>query len=154
MQKSIVLALLCLAALKPALAMETTEFARAIKSSHPHVQWQQNSVLKADLTCRAQQDVAMLGVNGSRLMVAILAKAVTKKPIVLEIDADLLAEQTTMSIESQDFEMGTGEPGDVGPLPGFKRSKICKGLQLDDDRIDSVHIYWNRIDGKFQTWQR
>ena len=146
--KSIVLTFLCLALPKPALAMETAEFARAIKSSHPNVRWQENRVLKGDLTCRAHQDLAILGTQGSRLMVAVLASGVTKKPMVLEIDAALLAAKTTLSIEDQDFEMGTGEPGDVGPLPGFKRSKTCKGLKLDDARIDSVHIYWNRIESR------
>jgi len=74
--------------------------------------------------------------------------------MVLDIGSDLLAKQTTMSFEHQDFEMGTGEPGDVGPLPGFKRSRTCMGLVLDDNRIDSVHIYWNRTEARFQTWQR
>lgn len=153
MQKLALLAYLCLA-LTPVLGAEVTDFAKSLKSSHPGVRWEEKRLLKGDLTCRGRQDMALLGTQDSRVWVAILAGSVHKRPIVLQIDSALLAAQTTLSIESQDFEMGTGEPGDVGPLPGFKRSKTCKGLKLDDDRIDSVHIYWNRIEGRFQTWQR
>jgi hypothetical protein len=153
MQKPIFLACLCLA-LTPALGADATAFLTSLKSSHPGVRWEQKRVLKGDLTCQRRQDLAVLGTKGSLILVAILSDGVTKKPIVLDIDSALLAKQTTMSLEDQDFEMGTGEPGDVGPLPGFKRSKTCMGLVLDDDRIDSVHIYWNRKEGRFQTWQR
>jgi hypothetical protein len=154
MQPTHVLAFLCLTALNPAFGMDAGKIAMAAKSLAPNVLWQEKSVLKGDLTCQARQDFAILGTQGSLVKVAVFAQGATARPMILDIDSDLLATQTTMSIESQDFETGTGQPGDVGPLPGFKRSKTCKGLKLDDDRIDSVHIYWNRIEGRFQTWQR
>ena len=37
-------------------------------------------------------------------------------------------------------------------LPGFQRSKTCKGLDLSDDQIDSRHIYWNRELHRFDSW--
>jgi hypothetical protein len=154
MKTTLFVALLFLTVVSPAIAMDATEFTKAIRSSHPSIRWKERLVLNADLTCRARQDLAILGVQGRNLHVAILPSGPKKQPIVLPIESGLLASQTTMSVESQDFEMGTGEPGDIGPLPGFRRSKTCKGLKLDDDRIDSVHIYWNRIEGRFQIWQR
>jgi len=51
----------------------------------------------------------------------------------------------TMTLESLD----SAPDGDTGPLPGFRRSRTCKGLNLTDDMIDSVHIYWNHDAKRF-----
>jgi hypothetical protein len=151
---SITLVLLLLAGTSPAIGEESADLVRAVKNSHPMVLWQAHRVLKANLTCLGHQDLAVLGTEETRTIIAILAKGRSKRPIVLEIDSDLSAASVTFTVESQDFEIGDGKHGDVAPLPGFKRSKTCKGLRLDDDRIDSVHIYWNRAESRFQTWQR
>ena len=37
-------------------------------------------------------------------------------------------------------------------LPGFERSKTCKGLNLADDNTDSLHIYWNHKARRFDYW--
>lgn len=153
-RQSILLALLFLTATSPAIGTESADLVRAVKKSHPEVICQAHRVLKANLTCLGHEDLAVLGTQETQTLIAILAKGRGKRPIVLEIDSDLSAASATFTIESQDFAAGNGEPGDIGPLPGFKRSKTCKGLRLDDDRIDSVHVYWNRSEGRFQTWQR
>jgi hypothetical protein len=154
MNKLLSLSFLFSIATAAAYGGEAERIAKAAKALGPRVQWQERSVVKADLTCDARQDFAILGKQDSLLVLAVFANKRTTKPIVIEIDSDLDATRARLSVESQDFETGTGDPGDVGPLPGFKRSKACYGLRLDDERIDSVHIYWNRVEGKFQTWQR
>jgi hypothetical protein len=154
MHKTLSLPILFSVAFGSAYGADAKEFLKAARTLEPRVQWQERSVLKADFTCDTRQDLAILGTQGSNLVVAVFINMRSAKPAVLEIESGLVAEEITMTAENQDFEMGTGDPGDVGPLPGFKRSKTCYGLRLDDERIDSVHIYWNRVARKFQTWQR
>jgi hypothetical protein len=154
MYKLLSLPLLCSIATVPTYGAELERIARAAKALEPRVHWQERSVVRADLTCDSRQDFAILGTQGSLLVVAVFANRRTTKPIVIELESGLDANQAKLSVESQDFDPEAEDSGDVGPLPGFKRSKACYGLRLDDERIDSVHIYWNRLDGRFQSWQR
>ena len=137
-KKFLALQLFLSMAIGPVYSAETEKIAKAAKTFEPRVQWQERSVVKADFTCDARQDFAILGTQNSLLVLAVFANGTTNKPVVIEIDSALDAGQTKLFVESQDFETGTDEPGDVGPLPGFKRSKTCYGLRLDDERIDSV----------------
>jgi hypothetical protein len=37
-------------------------------------------------------------------------------------------------------------------LPGFQRSKTCKGPVLDDGEVDPAHLYWNHESHQFSGW--
>lgn len=55
----------------------------------------------------------------------------------------------TLDFSVQEFER------DVGPLPeGLRPSKTCLGLNMSDQEIDSVHIFWNRQSRRFDGWSR
>jgi hypothetical protein len=59
----------------------------------------------------------------------------------------------TAEIKAENLDYDPQEdPGYV--LPGFRRSKTCKGLNLADMKIDSAHIYWNHEVRQFDNWSR
>lgn len=153
MNRPALIALLALTS-TTAQSAEKSEFTETAMALRPGVNWQATNTLKADFTCRGHKEVAMLGTQGENVFVAIQDAAGKSQPIILKIESGLLASQSKMTIESLDYEVGTAEPGDPGPLPGYVSSKTCKGLRIDDERIDSVHVYWNRFEKRFQTWQR
>ena len=59
------------------------------------------------------------------------------------------AAERELTLESLDFDPAS-PTGD--PLPGFQRSKKCKGLNLRDNKTDSTHIYWNHDAREFVDW--
>ena len=55
-----------------------------------------------------------------------------------------------VSLESLDFDPKAEEMGDP---PGFQRSKLCKGIVLDDQQSDPIHVYWDH-DAHHLAWWR
>jgi hypothetical protein len=54
-------------------------------------------------------------------------------------------------VEDQDYD----PKDEIGAdLPGFRRSRTCKGLNLSDGGIDSAHIYWDHEARRFEDWVR
>ena len=116
----------------------------------PRVTWQPKSLVTADFTCRGPKQQAILGTNTEEIVIAVFLNGANKPPEVLRYSANVReAADAILSIEDSDFDPLT----DLGyALPGFRRSKSCKGLNLSDGRIDSAHIYWNHDAQRFDDW--
>lgn len=63
--------------------------------------------------------------------------------------ASLCAVPVRVVLESQDFD----SKDDPGSLPGFRRSKVCQGIVLDDEQCDVIHIYWNHDTHALAWWR-
>jgi hypothetical protein len=125
----------------------TTAAARFV----PGATWRSNSVLTADFSCRGRKEQAILGVTSSEIVIAVFLNGTGEKPEILRYSAAARnISQTTLTIESLDY----APDEETGPLPGFRRSPSCQGLNLSDDRIDSAHIYWNHDTQRFADWVR
>ena len=62
------------------------------------------------------------------------------------------ASSAVLTVSSLDYDMKKLEQS-LGWLPdGLQRSKTCLGLNLSDQLIDSIHIYWHRSHGRFESW--
>ncbi len=117
----------------------------------PGVSWRPESVLTADFSCQGRRGQAVLGVTSKEIVVAVFLKGTSEKPEVLRYSAAARdAAQAKLTLESLDYAPSE----DSGPLPGFKRSRTCKGLNLSDDMVDSAHIYWNHEAKRFDDWVR
>jgi hypothetical protein len=120
----------------------------------PGVNWRQSSVLAADFTCRGRTEYAILGTVKSEAaertyaIVAVFLDGLNKQPAIIEDHARnaALLELTLESLESGPEE-AFGRPEQ-----GFEHSKTCKGLDLADGQIDSMHIYWNHYFHDFFSW--
>jgi hypothetical protein len=118
----------------------------------PSVQWRQKSVISADFSCQGRQQQAILGTTSSEIVIAVFLNGTSQRPEVLRYSAKVRQASTAeLKIEDQDYDPKE-DPG--YDLPGFKRSRTCKGLNLSDGEIDSAHIYWNHNDRRFGDWVR
>ena len=114
----------------------------------PEVRWQAKSVVAADFTCRGRKEQAILGTSRSEIVIAIFVNGTDQPPQILRYSAEVRDPRTaTLAVEDLDYD-----PNEVGPLPGFKASRTCKGLNLSDGQVDSAHIYWNHTAARFDDW--
>ncbi len=126
----------------------------AARKSLPGVSWRAGSVVAADFTCRGRLDRAILGTEKSaetgksNIVVAVFVNGTGRPPEVIR-DGGRDAQRAKLTTESLDYdpEVSLGYP-----LPGFQRSKTCKGLNISDGETDSRHLYWNHIYGRFDSW--
>lgn len=126
-------------------ASQSAEFISAAHRFVPGVQWQANSLVSSDFTCRGHQEVALLGTTANEIVVAVFLDGATKEPRVLRYSAKARnAATATLGIEP---------PGDNDP-DAPKGSGACHGLRLDDGEIDAAHIYWNAAAREFADWVR
>jgi hypothetical protein len=117
----------------------------------PDVSWRGKSVVAADFTCRGRKEWAILGASRSEIVVAVFLKGPNRPPVVVHRDSVRNRTYANLKTEDLDFEP-KDDPGYV--LPGFRRSKTCKGLNVTDNMIDSAHIYWNHEARQFDNWSR
>ncbi len=113
----------------------------------PGVIWHIESLIRADFTCRGHKQMAILGESSEAVVVAVFLNGLYHRPEVLR--SKFPRGSTKLEAEDLDYD-----PKDLGyPLPGFQRSKTCKGLSLDDGATDPAHLYWNHESGRFDFWR-
>lgn len=106
--------------------------------------------MSGDFTCRGRKQQAILGTNAAEIVIAVFVNGISARPEVLRYSAKARNAKTAeLKVEALDFD----PKADIGyELPGFRRSKSCKGLNLSDGLTDSAHIYWNRESNRFEDW--
>src|SRR5262245_28145170 len=120
----------------------------------PGVTWKQNSVVSADFTCRGRTEYAIVGtvkseaVGSTYAIVAVFLDGLNKQPEIIE---DRARNPASMELTLESLESGP-EDAFGRPVQGFEPSKTCKGLNLADGNIDSLHIYWNHYFHFFDSW--
>jgi hypothetical protein len=130
-------------------ATQTSSATAAASKFVPGVTWRSNSILTADFSCRGRKEQAILGVTSTEIVIAVFLNGTTEKPEVLRYSAAARdARKARLRLESLDYSPNE----DTGPLPGFRRSRTCHGLNLTDDEVDSAHIYWNHDAKRFDDW--
>jgi hypothetical protein len=113
----------------------------------PGVTWHADSVIRADLTCRGRKQTAILGESSAAVVVAVFLNGLDHRPDVLRFTFP----RGSTKLEAEDLDY---DPKDLDyPLPGFQRSKNCKGLSLDDGETDPAHLYWNHKSARFDFWR-
>jgi hypothetical protein len=116
----------------------------------PGINWRPKSVVSGDFSCRGKMESAILGTSPSEIVVAVFLKGLSSRPQVLRYSARVRdAASAVLETENLDFDP---EEALGYALPGFHRSKTCKGLNLSDGKIDSAHIYWNHESLRFDDW--
>lgn len=131
---------------------QTSNVAEAAEKILPQVSWRAASVVAADFTCRGKQEHAILGTTEKDIVVAVFTHGLAERPEVLRYPRAVRdARSAVLTLESLDYDP---KEEDAGDLPGFRRSKTCKGLKLSDEKIDSAHIYWDHQTRRFDDWVR
>ena len=124
----------------------------AVSKFVPDVSWRPKSVLIAEFSCRGRKEQAILGVTAKEIVITIFLNGTAEMPEVLHYSAQSRdPNEVKLTVESLDYDP---KDDDLGDLPGFHRSKICKGLNLSDGKVDSAHIYWNHDAKRFDDWAR
>ena len=111
----------------------------------PGFSWQAKSIVTGDFTCGGHKQTAILGTNRSEIVVAVFLNGTNKRPEVIHDRSRRQPTSVTLTIEDLDYELDY-------PLPGFQRSKTCKGLIIDDGEIDPAHMYWDHESLHFSGW--
>ena len=118
----------------------------------PSVTWRPASVVGGDLNCDERQDHAILGTSHADIVVAVFLAGTNQRPEVLRYSSGV-RDPASVVLMIEDLDHDTKTDGGSG-LPGFRRSKTCKGLNLSDGKMDAAHIYWNHDDKRFSDWVR
>ena len=151
MTRLLVTGILLVVTTQIATAQERLLIAAASKYATAVV-WQPNSIVTGDFTCRGRRERAILGSNDTDIVIAAFVNGVSRRPEILRYSAQARsASVAQLTVEDLDYD-----PLEVfgRPLPGFKRSTTCKGLNLSDGLVDSAHIYWDREAKRFHDWVR
>jgi len=117
---------------------------RAATRYVPGVAWRAKSVVTGDFTCGGRKQTAILGTSASEIVVAVFLNGLNNHPEVIR-NSGRQANSVTLTTEDLDYETDY-------TLPGFQRSKTCKGLVLDDGEVDPAHLYWNHESLHFSGW--
>jgi hypothetical protein len=146
MLKPLVVAASLLAAVEaPSITTAATKFL-------PGVTWRSQSILTADFSCRGRREQAILGVTPKDIVIAVFLNGTAAPPEVLRYSGAVRgANEVKLTVESLDYDP-IKDAGSGALPPGFHRSRTCKGLNLTDEMIDSVHIYWNHDAKRFADW--
>jgi hypothetical protein len=128
--------------------VDRTAIDSAARKFLPDVVWQPKSVEVADFTCDGRADYAIRGLDPKDIVIAVFIKGLASAPEVIR-DRARSREFAKIRIESLDYD-----PKEIlgDDLQGFRRSKTCKGLNLYDDMVDSLHLFWNRATKRFDGW--
>ena len=116
----------------------------------PGIIWHSESVISGDFTCRGRIEQAILGITAQEIMVVVFINGLQNKPEVLRDKVHTPAD-AELTIEDLDYD--AKDQAGV-ELEGFLRSKVCKGLNIADNHVDSFHVYWNHKDSQFNWWPR
>jgi hypothetical protein len=116
----------------------------------PDVTWHSESVITGDFTCRGLQEQAILGVTPQEIVVVLFLNGLQNKPEILRHKAQTPADA---ELKLEDLDYDAKEQAGV-ELDGFLRSKVCKGLSIADNHVDSFHVYWNHKASQFDSWSR
>lgn len=122
------------------------------KAREPRVTWNGKGILKADINCDGTEDYALEGRKGKDVLVMVILGPATEKSKVSteEFPADeLCGDPIALTLESLDYDPGE----EIGELPGFERSKKCKGLNLGSGECDAVHFFWNHKTAALDLWR-
>jgi hypothetical protein len=143
-------ALVCLPLLFSQKTIAQERLLNAAARYVPGVHWLQKSVVTADFTCSGHKQQAIPGSNSTDIVIAVFINGTAHRPEVLRYSAKVRnPEDVTLEAEDMDYD----PKEDLGyELPGFQRSKSCKGLNLSGGDKDSAHIYWNHVARQFDDW--
>jgi len=134
----------------PLIAQESAAIQQAATKFVPDVTWHSNSVVSGDFTCTGRKQPAILGLNTSEIVIAVFVNGTQARPEVLRYSSKA-RNSVTAKLKIEDLDYNPKEVIGVD-LPGFRRSKTCKGLNLADGETDSAHIYWNSKERRFDDW--
>jgi hypothetical protein len=134
-------------------AVDADTVLAAAQQADPTVTWQPSSLLRGNFTCRGATDVALLGTRPREIVVAVFRAGATTPLQVLRFpEGDRTPDTAILLTESLDIDLQRLRR-DIGVVPdGLVRSKTCMGLQMTDQRVDSVHVYWHRQKRRFMAW--
>jgi hypothetical protein len=116
----------------------------------PDVTWRSQSVRRANFTCEGRRQAAILGTTGTEIVIAVFTNGITRKPEVLPFSART-RDALTSELVLESLENGAGD--DAPDLGRFHFSRNCRGLALQDGKVDGVHVYWNPERKQFE-WTR
>lgn len=143
---------LLLAFLHQAAAAANLAVKEAATKFVPGFIWHEDSILTGDFSCGGLNEQAILGTNSKEIAIAVFLNGTRNPPQVLRYSASVRNPSlAALGIEDLDYDPEK-EAGEA--LPGFRRSKTCRGLNLSDGETDSAHIYWNRKSHRFVDWSR
>jgi hypothetical protein len=116
--------------------------------------WEISSKLVGDVDCDGVADSAFIGRSKSAVRVGLI-RANATSPDILSfaigsgIQDAVCTDKAALVFESLDYDPKEA----VGEIDGFRRSTVCKGLNLGDGECDSIHIFWNTSSHRLDWWR-
>lgn len=121
-----------------------------------NIEWDESSIVKADINCDGKPDTAKLGYLKNRVrLTVIFGGDGTSQSIEFGLGKSqyqdyLCGTKALLSVEDMDYNLIEA----FGENPeGFKQSKTCMGLNVRAGDCDSMHIFYNHKTGRINWWR-
>lgn len=112
--------------------------------------------VKADVDCDGVDDAAQMTYVDGRVHVTVTLAATQARQSLEFGLGDSMAQdslcgtEVTLVIEGMDYDLVEA----FGENPeGFRQSRTCKGLRVEDNECDSMHIFWNHETRHIDWWR-
>lgn len=153
MKKGLNLLALALLLLPLSASADDGDLLAAVQKARPDGVWNGKSVIRGDFDCDGREAVAILGSTETAVLLAVFSAGQVAHPDILSFSESRLDPATTqiqiepLNVSKTGFGEMFGEP-----LTGYVASRECKGILLQDDEKDPVHVFWNRSSNKLDFW--
>ncbi len=155
-------ALLCLALFLPQAEAASSAFITQVKAQRPDVKWDADSQIVEDFNGDGKLDFALLGygkdnVSKDLAVVAVWLEKPGKKTdiqyLVFGIEAGRQDAVCAMPVKLSSEKFDCTNSDSNQRLPGCRKSKHARGLNLRGGDCDAIHLYLNHISQEMSWWR-
>ncbi len=116
-------------------------------------------VVSADINCDSKNDYAMIGIEGEKLELTLILGEIEKIPrtVTMEFGLGNSMSQSAMCGDNPKLKLESQAHDLIDVLAanpdGYKKSDVCKGLNIYDGMCDSFHLFWNHKTNTLNWWR-
>jgi len=140
----------------------TSAFITQVKAQRPDVRWDTDSQIVEDFNGDGKLDFALLGyakdaIGKDLAVVALKIEKPDKKPdvqfLVFGIEAGRQGAVCAMPVKLSSEKFDCTNADSTQKLPGCRKSKHARGLNLSGGDCDAIHLYLNHISQEMSWWR-
>ena len=125
-----------------------------LRKSNPGAQWDEKSVVFADVLCDGKPDTIILGSENKNVLIGVVSPTRSKRTQVLSFPIRSATQNGFCAFPKRIEVFPMDCETEEGTLPGCKPVKGCKEFSVIDDECDSFNFYWDSSRKSLAWWRR